>query len=148
MCIRDRDYTKYQGVYSSEWYWAKILRTSRLSEKIREAAFSWVEHCDWITGELAGNTDPLTMYRCSCAAGHKALWHSEWNGLPDAECLGSLDPALKKNALNFGRNVRPAGTKVGTPVSYTHLIVLPERIYKTDCCVVEYAKENHIKIEL
>ena len=61
---------------------------------------------------------------------------------------GSLDPALKKNALNFGRNVRPAGTKVGTPVSYTHLIVLPERIYKTDCCVVEYAKENHIKIEL
>ena len=28
------------------------------------------------------------------------------------------------------------------------LIVLPERIYKTDCCVVEYAKENHIKIEL
>ncbi|MBC5647965.1 ribulokinase [Christensenella tenuis] len=107
------DYTKYQGVYSSEWYWAKILRTSRLSEKIREAAFSWVEHCDWITGELAGNTDPLTMYRCSCAAGHKALWHSEWDGLPDAECLGSLDPALKKAALNFGRNVKPAGTKVG-----------------------------------
>ena len=28
------------------------------------------------------------------------------------------------------------------------LIVLPERVYKTDCCVVEYAKENHIKIEL
>lgn len=107
------DYTKYQGLYSSEWYWAKILRTNRLSEKIRQAAFSWVEHCDWITGELAGNTDPLTMYRCSCAAGHKALWHSEWNGLPDAECLGTLDPSLKRIALNFGRNVRPAGTKVG-----------------------------------
>ncbi len=107
-------YTKYQGKYSSEWYWAKILHTARLDAKVRDAAYSWVEHCDWLTGELAGNTDPLSMYRCSCGAGHKALWHSEWGGLPDAECLETIDPYLGDVARHYGTNVQPAGFAVGT----------------------------------
>ncbi len=88
------DYTKYQGAYCSEWYWAKILHTIRMDEKVKAAAYSWVEHCDWMPALLTGNTEPHTMYRCACAAGHKALWHSEWNGLPSPECLQSLDPYL------------------------------------------------------
>lgn len=52
------DYTRYQGTYSSEWYWAKILHTSRTDRDVREAAWSWVEHCDWITGLLTGNLVP------------------------------------------------------------------------------------------
>ena len=89
------DYTKFSGgIYSSEWFWAKILRTLRVDEKVREAAFSWVEHCDWISAVLTGNTDPLTMKRSRCAAGHKAMWHASWKGLPAEKFLKKLDPLL------------------------------------------------------
>ncbi|ARK09141.1 ribulokinase [Fibrella sp. ES10-3-2-2] len=91
----DTDYTKYVGgIYSSEWYWAKMLRTLRVDEQVREHAFSWVEHCDWASAVLTGNTDPLTLRRSRCAAGHKALWHSEFDGLPSDEFLTKLDPLL------------------------------------------------------
>ena len=90
------DYTKYEGgVYSSEWFWAKILHVLREDQKVREAAFSWVEHCDWIPAILTGHTNPLTLKRSRCAAGHKAMWHPEWNGLPAEEFLVKLDTLLK-----------------------------------------------------
>ncbi len=90
------DYTKYEGgVYSSEWFWAKILHILREDEKVREAAFSWVEHCDWIPALLTGITNPLELKRSRCAAGHKAMWHNDWNGLPSEDFLVKLDPLLK-----------------------------------------------------
>ncbi|WP_149242776.1 ribulokinase [Dyadobacter sp. 32] len=89
------DYTKYVGgVYSSEWFWAKILRTLRVDVAVRQHAFSWMEHCDWISAELTGNTDPLTIKRSRCAAGHKALWHPEFDGLPPETFFAALDPLL------------------------------------------------------
>ena len=89
------DYTKYVGgIYSSEWFWAKILRTLRVDPSIREKAFSWVEHCDWISAVLTGNTNPLSLKRSRCAAGHKAMWHPEFDGLPSEEFLTALDPLL------------------------------------------------------
>lgn len=89
------DYTKYVGgIYSSEWFWAKMLRTLRVDEAVRDKAFSWVEHCDWISALLTGNTDPLTLRRSRCAAGHKALWHAEFDGLPSEEFLTTLDLLL------------------------------------------------------
>ena len=89
------DFTMYSGgVYSSEWFWAKILHVLRSSEKIRENAFSWVEHCDWIPALLTGNTDPLKLKRSRCAAGHKAMWHKDFNGLPPEEFLVRVDPLL------------------------------------------------------
>ena len=90
------DFTKYSGgVYSSEWFWSKILHIVREDKKVREAAFSWVEHCDWMPAMLTGNTDPLKLKRSRTAAGHKAMWHASWNGLPSEEFLVKLDPLLK-----------------------------------------------------
>ena len=89
------DFTKYEGgIYSSEWFWAKILHVLRSSKEVRENAFSWVEHCDWIPALLTGNTDPLLLKRSRCAAGHKAMWHPDFNGLPDNDFLEKLDPLL------------------------------------------------------
>jgi L-ribulokinase len=90
------DFTKFEGgIYSSEWFWAKILHVLRHSDDVRKNAWSWVEHCDWIPGLLTGNTDPLKLKRSRCAAGHKAMWHSDFNGLPDERFLLKLDPVLK-----------------------------------------------------
>lgn len=90
------DYTRFEGgIYSSEWFWAKILHVLRTDKNVREAAFSWVEHCDWIPAVLTGNTDPLKMIRSRCAAGHKAMWHKDFGGLPSEEFLVKLDPLLK-----------------------------------------------------
>ena len=89
------DYTKYVGgIYSSEWYWAKILNVGRRNPTVFRAAANWVELCDWIPAVLAGVTDASKIVRSRCAAGHKALWHPEFGGLPSREWLQALDPLL------------------------------------------------------
>jgi len=89
------DYTKYEGgVYSSEWFWAKMLHTIKIDSKVRDAAYSWIELCDWIPSVLTGNTKPQNIKRSRCAAGHKAMWHKDWNGLPPNDFLSFIDPLL------------------------------------------------------
>src|SRR5688500_17183134 len=67
------------GIYSSEWFWAKLLRILRVDEKVRTATHSWVEHCDWIPFVLAGGRSAAEMKRGVCSAGHKALWSADYN---------------------------------------------------------------------
>ncbi len=89
------DYTKYEGgVYSSEWFWAKILHTLREEPEMAEAAYSWVEHCDWIPFLLVGDIHVSEIKRSRCAAGHKAMWHEDFGGLPPNDFFVALDPVL------------------------------------------------------
>lgn len=135
------DYTKFEGgVYSSEWFWAKILHVMRANARVRKNAFSWVEHCDWIPALLTGDTDPLKIKRSRCAAGHKAMWHKDFNGLPEEKFLVKLDPILAGirdrlftetftcdvsvgdlSAEWTGKLGLPAGIKVGAGAFDAHL---------------------------
>ncbi len=91
---KDRYLAKCGGRYSSEWYWSKILHCKRSNPKIFAAAYSWVELADFIPAFITGNADPHRLIRGICAAGHKAMFHEQWGGLPSKTFLKSLDPDL------------------------------------------------------
>ncbi len=92
----DINYLKFVGgIYSSEWFWAKLLYILRIDEAVRNACHSWVEHCDWISFLLTGGAHVSEMKRGVCSAGHKALWADEFGGLPPDDFFASLDPLLK-----------------------------------------------------
>jgi len=82
------------GTYSSEWFWSKIWHCERTAPAVFEAAFSWVELCDFVPAYVTGNLNPLTMARSICAAGHKAMYGEAWGGLPSKAFLGKLSPRL------------------------------------------------------
>lgn len=89
------DYTKYSGgIYSSEWVWAKVMHILEKDEVVRSQAYSWIEHIDWIPALLTGNTKPEQVKRSRCSAGHKAMWHESWGGLPSDDFLSALSPYL------------------------------------------------------
>lgn len=92
----DVDFTAYSGgTYSAEWAWAKVLHVLRSNPRVRSAAYAWIEHSDWMGALLTGQTCPEKVLRNRCAAGHKAMWHESWNGLPSESFLAALDPLLK-----------------------------------------------------
>ncbi|MTI41754.1 ribulokinase [Fulvivirga lutimaris] len=109
------DYTKYEGgIYSSEWFWAKILHINRTNAKIKEAAHSWMEHCDLMTYIITGATDLEAFKRSRCAAGHKAMWHESWGGLPEDKFLEQLDPSLVKLKDNMYHDTFTSDIAAGT----------------------------------
>ena len=92
----DTNYLQFVGgIYSSEWFWAKLLHILRVDSEVSNATHSWVEHCDWIPFLLSGGTDAKQLKRGVCSAGHKALWSADFNGLPPDHFFTSLDPLLK-----------------------------------------------------
>ena len=116
------------GIYSSEWFWAKLLHILREDTGVRESIYSWVEHCDWIPFLLTGGNDVQQMKRSVCSAGHKALWAESFNGLPSDDFFAKLDPLLKgftkKLFTKTYTSDQPAGTiskewaeKLGLPAN-------------------------------
>jgi L-ribulokinase len=111
----DINYLQYVGgIYSSEWFWAKLLHILRVDEAVRESTFSWVEHCDWIPFLLTGVTDAREMKRGVCSAGHKALWSSDFAGLPPNEFFSSLDPLLEGFTQKLFTHTFTADQSAGT----------------------------------
>ena len=94
--IRPQYLSKIGGVYSSEWFWSKILHCKNTNPEVFEAADTFVEICDWIPSVLTGVKDSSGIKRGICAAGHKAMYNSSWNGLPDTEFLETLSSGLGK----------------------------------------------------
>ncbi|MCH2059679.1 MAG: ribulokinase [Verrucomicrobiales bacterium] len=111
--IRPEYLAKCGGIYSSEWWWAKILHLKRTAPDVFEAAHSFVEHCDYIPAVLSGSTDPTTLMRGVCAAGHKAMYSDSWDGLPDKEFLSALDPSMAQLRDRLYDKAYSAGDKAG-----------------------------------
>ena len=82
--------------YSSEWFFSKILHCLRIDPELFDAAYTWVEHADYMTALLTGTTAPDKLKRSRCAAGHKAMFNNIWGGYPDKNFLEKLDPKLGK----------------------------------------------------
>jgi L-ribulokinase len=104
---------KCGGTYSSEWFWSKILHCLRVDPRVAAAAYSWVECADYIPALLTGTTDPLTMKRSRCAAGHKAMFNDAWGGLPARDFLVKLDPRLGELRDRLYRKTHTADVAAG-----------------------------------
>jgi len=85
---------KCGGVYSSEWFFSKILHCLRVDPKVFEAAYTWVECVDFIPAIITGSLAPGKIKRSRCAAGHKAMFNNQWGGLPAKDFLNKLSPKL------------------------------------------------------
>jgi L-ribulokinase len=130
--MRPQYLAKCGGAYSSEWFFSKIWHCLKADKKVFDAAYTWVEHADWIPAVLTGTDHPSKLKRCRCAAGHKAMFSDSWGGYPDKKFLAALDPKLGKlrdalpnvayaiDAAAGGLTIQWAkklGLSVGTPVA-------------------------------
>jgi len=102
------------GIYSSEWFWSKLLHVVRVDEKVRNAMHSFVEHCDWIPFLLTGGNNSADVKRGVCSAGHKALWAEEFGGLPADEFFATLDPLLAGFTSKLSNKTYTSSEKAGT----------------------------------
>lgn len=85
---------KCGGTYSSEWFWAKLLKCARTDPAVFAAAASWVELADWVPAILTGTTGLDQVKRGVCAAGHKAMFHPDWGGYPAPAFLAGFDDGV------------------------------------------------------
>lgn len=130
-----KGYLRYEGgIYSSEWFWAKTLHVLREDAAVANAAYIWVEHCDWMSAVLTGTTHPSKLRMGRCATGHKLMWHESWGGYPPNDFFTSIDPLLnglrdKLPAETFTSDqtcgllttdwAQKLGLPVGVPVSFS-----------------------------
>lgn len=108
------DYLKYSGgIYSSEWFWSKLLHVLRTNKSLSKACYGWVEHCDWMPFLLTGGTNYNQIKRSVCAAGHKGLWSEDWGGYPAADFMAAIHPQLGTIAANLPARAYSANEAAG-----------------------------------
>jgi len=109
------NYLKYEGgIYSSEWFWAKVLFILRQDNNVKTAAHSWVEHCDWMSALVTGTTHPDKFRASRCASGHKVMWHESWEGYPPNSFFTGIDPLLDGLRDRLPRDTFTADKVCGT----------------------------------
>ena len=109
------NYLQYVGgIYSSEWFWAKLLHILKVDEAVRNACYTWVEHCDWIPFLLTGQTNAAHLKRSVCAAGHKGLWSANFEGYPPNNFFASLDNLLDGHVDKLGKEVFTSDKSAGS----------------------------------
>jgi len=127
--MRPQFLAKCGGIYSSEWFFSKILRCLRVAPEVFNVAHSWVELADYVPAALTGTEHPSKFIAGVCAAGHKAMWNAGWNGYPDAAFLAKLDPKLGKLRKNLTPRVHSIDRAVGgLTAAWARKTGLPEGI--------------------
>jgi L-ribulokinase len=111
--IRPQYLAKCGGIYSSEWFWSKLLHCLRTAPAVFNAAHSWVELSDFVPASLTGTEHPDKLIAGVCAAGHKAMWNAKWEGYPDAQFLAKLDPKLAQLRSRLTPRVHTIDRAVG-----------------------------------
>jgi L-ribulokinase len=111
--IRPQYVARIGGVYSSEWFYSKILHCLRTAPEVFDAAHTWIELADFVPAALSGTLAPARFTAGICAAGHKAMYNEEWGGYPDSEFLSRLDPKLGGLRDRLTSRVRAVDSKAG-----------------------------------
>lgn len=111
--IRPQYLAKIGGVYSSEWFYSKILHCLRTAPEVFDAAHSWIELEDFVPAAMSGTLAPSKFTAGICAAGHKAMYNAAWGGYPDKEFLSKLDPKLGALRDRLTPRVKAVDSSVG-----------------------------------
>jgi L-ribulokinase len=111
--LRPEHVARWGGVYSSEWFFSKILHCLRTNPEVFDACHSWMELADYVPAALTGTEPPEQRSVGICAAGHKAMFNRGWGGYPDAEFLSRLDPKLGALRERLCPRVRTVAEAVG-----------------------------------
>jgi L-ribulokinase len=98
----------YNGNYSAEWFFSKVLETAVHAPEVYEAAERFIEAADWIVWQMTGNER-----RNECCAGYKGLW-VKGEGFPPPDFFEALHPAMRDVvAEKLATDFYPPGTKAG-----------------------------------
>ncbi len=94
---------------SCEWLLPKVLETKHRSPDVYEAAYTFVEACDWIPWLLTGQ-----LARNACCAGFKAQYNEKLGGYPASDFLEDVEPGFGRFfESKMAGAVVPAGKPVG-----------------------------------